>query len=45
MLESVFIGAGFIAYAFIKVVRGKGAEVHPLMYGAAAAFVAFFAAH
>jgi AGZA family xanthine/uracil permease-like MFS transporter len=39
------IGAGFIAYAFIKVVRGKGAEVHPLMYGAAAAFVAFFAAH
>jgi AGZA family xanthine/uracil permease-like MFS transporter len=39
------IGAGFIAYVFIKLVRGKGAEVHPLMYGAAAAFVAFFVTH
>jgi AGZA family xanthine/uracil permease-like MFS transporter len=39
------IGAGFIAYAFIKVVRGQGARVHPLMYGAAAAFLVYFAAH
>jgi AGZA family xanthine/uracil permease-like MFS transporter len=39
------IGAGFVAYTFIKLVRGKGAEVHPLMYGAAAAFVLYFVLH
>ncbi len=37
------IGAGFIAYCFIKLVRGRGAEVHPMMYAAAAAFVVYFA--
>jgi AGZA family xanthine/uracil permease-like MFS transporter len=37
------IGAGFIAYCFIKVVRGKGAQVRPMMYAAAAAFVVYFA--
>jgi AGZA family xanthine/uracil permease-like MFS transporter len=37
------IGAGFIAYCFIKLVRGRGGEVHPMMYGAAAAFVVYFA--
>jgi AGZA family xanthine/uracil permease-like MFS transporter len=37
------IGAGFIAYAFLKLVRGKGAQVHPMMYGAAAAFLLYFA--
>jgi AGZA family xanthine/uracil permease-like MFS transporter len=30
---TVGIGAGFIAYALIKVVRGKAKEVHPLLYG------------
>ncbi len=37
------IGAGFIAYCFIKLVRGKGREVGAMMYGAAAAFVVYFA--
>jgi AGZA family xanthine/uracil permease-like MFS transporter len=37
------IGVGFIAYCFIKVVRGKGAQVRPMMYAAAAAFVVYFA--
>ena len=36
------IGAGFIAYCFIKVVRGKGHEVAPMMYVAALAFVVYF---
>ena len=37
------IGAGFIAYVFIKVARGKPGEVRPMMYVAAAAFVIYFA--
>jgi adenine/guanine/hypoxanthine permease len=36
------IGYGFIAYVAIKVLERKFADVHPLMYGAAAAFAAFF---
>jgi AGZA family xanthine/uracil permease-like MFS transporter len=40
---SVGIGAGFIAYVAIKVVVGKGAQVHPLLWGVAAAFVLYFA--
>jgi AGZA family xanthine/uracil permease-like MFS transporter len=36
------IGAGFVAYCFIKLVRGKGAQVAPTMYGAALAFVVYF---
>ncbi|HKA63444.1 MAG TPA: NCS2 family permease [Methylomirabilota bacterium] len=36
------IGAGFIAYCFIKLVRGKGHEVAPMMYVAALAFVIYF---
>ncbi len=39
------IGAGFVSYAFLKLVRGKGAEVHPMMYAAAAAFVLYFVLH
>jgi AGZA family xanthine/uracil permease-like MFS transporter len=39
------IGAGFISYTFIKLVRGKSAEVHPMMYAAAAAFVVYFVVH
>lgn len=37
------IGAGFVAYAFIKVARGKAREVHPMMYAAAVAFAIYFA--
>ena len=37
------IGAGFVAFCFIKLVRGKGGQVHPMMYVAAAAFVVYFA--
>ena len=36
------IGAGFIAYCFIKLVRGKGREVAPMMYAASLAFVVYF---
>ncbi len=40
---SVGIGAGFVAYVFLKVVRGKAAELHPLLWGVAALFVVYFA--
>ncbi|MFP5298320.1 MAG: NCS2 family permease [Actinomycetota bacterium] len=36
------IGAGFVSYAFIKLSRGKSAEVRPMMWVAAAAFVVYF---
>jgi AGZA family xanthine/uracil permease-like MFS transporter len=36
------IGAGFVSYVFIKLVRGKARDVHPMMYIAAAAFVIYF---
>jgi AGZA family xanthine/uracil permease-like MFS transporter len=39
------IGAGFVAYVFVKLVRGRGRDVHPVMYGAAAAFVLYFLLH
>ena len=37
------IGLGFISYTFLKVVRGKGGQVHWMMYAASAAFVVYFA--
>lgn len=37
------IGYGFIAYTAIKVLDGEWRQVHPLMYGASAAFAAYFA--
>jgi AGZA family xanthine/uracil permease-like MFS transporter len=37
------IGAGFVSYVFIKLVRGKSNEVSPMMYIAAGAFVIYFA--
>lgn len=37
------IGAGFITYCFIKLVRGKGAQVPTMMYVAALAFAIYFA--
>lgn len=36
-------GAGFITYAFIKLIRGKAREVHPLLGVTAAAFALYFA--
>jgi AGZA family xanthine/uracil permease-like MFS transporter len=40
---SVGIGAGFLAYVLIKLIRGKVAAVHPLMWVVAALFVVYFA--
>jgi AGZA family xanthine/uracil permease-like MFS transporter len=40
---SVGIGAGFLAYVFLKVVRGRIATVHPLMWVIAGLFVLYFA--
>ncbi len=39
---TVGIGAGFISWVLIKVVRGKMADVHPLMWVVSIAFVVFF---
>jgi AGZA family xanthine/uracil permease-like MFS transporter len=36
------IGYGFIAYVAIKVLRGHAGDVRPMMYAAAALFVAYF---
>jgi adenine/guanine/hypoxanthine permease len=38
------IGAGFVTYCFIKIVRGRAREVRPMMFIAAAAFAVYFAA-
>ena len=40
---TVGIGAGFISWVLIKVVRGKLGEIHPLMWVVAIAFLIFFA--
>ncbi len=40
---SVGIGAGFIAWTLLKIVRGKIAEIHPLMWVVTIAFVVYFA--
>lgn len=40
---TVGIGAGFVTYAFLKVVRGKARELHPLMWVVAGLFVVYFA--
>ncbi|MFN8080479.1 MAG: NCS2 family permease [Kineosporiaceae bacterium] len=37
------IGAGFIAYVVLKVVRGKTSTVHPLMWLTSALFLVYFA--
>lgn len=37
------IGAGFITYVLIKVIKGKTREVHPLLWVVAALFVIYFA--
>lgn len=40
---SVGIGAGFVSYVLIKIVRGRFADVHPLLWVVAALFVVYFA--
>ena len=37
------IGAGFVSYAIIKLARGRGRDVHPLLWIIAVLFVAYFA--
>ncbi|MCW2800245.1 MAG: permease [Aeromicrobium sp.] len=37
------IGAGFIAYVVLKIVKGKTSGIHPLMWIIAALFVVYFA--
>lgn len=39
---TVGIGAGFISYVVIKVVRGRLADIHPLMWVVAIAFAVYF---
>jgi len=36
------VGAGFLSYAVISVLRGRGRDVHPLMYVVAAVFAWYF---
>ena len=40
---TVGIGAGFVMYAFIKLVKGKAGEVHPLMWVISISFLIYFA--
>ncbi|MBO0842817.1 MAG: NCS2 family permease [Nocardioides sp.] len=42
---SVGIGAGFLAYILIKVVRGSARSIHPLLWVVGALFVVYFAIH
>ena len=37
------IGAGFVTYVLLKIVRGKAGRVHPLMWLVAVLFVLYFA--
>jgi AGZA family xanthine/uracil permease-like MFS transporter len=39
---TVGIGAAFITYVLVKVVRGKLTEIHPLLWAVAIAFVVYF---
>ncbi len=40
---TVGIGAGFVSWVFLKVVKGKLGEIHPLMWAVAIAFLIYFA--
>jgi AGZA family xanthine/uracil permease-like MFS transporter len=40
---SAGIGAGFVSYVLLKVVRGKAGEIHPLLWVVSALFVVYFA--
>ena len=37
------VGAGFLTYGFIKLVRGKGRDVHPLLWVVILLFIVYFA--
>jgi len=37
------VGAGFVTFGFLKLVRGKASEVHPLMWVVIVAFLLYFA--
>ena len=45
LLDLAGIGAGFLAYVLLKVVRGKAGEVRPLMWVVAGLFVLYFGIH
>ena len=38
------IAAGFVTYVFLKLVRGRGGEIHPLLWVVGVAFLLYFAA-
>ncbi|MDF1488240.1 NCS2 family permease [Tessaracoccus caeni] len=40
---TVGIGAGFLCYVFIRLIRGEMKKIHPLMYVVAGMFVLYFA--
>ncbi|HPF79642.1 NCS2 family permease [Nostocoides australiense] len=40
---AVGIGAGFVLYVLIKIIKGKAGQVHPLMWITAALFLLYFA--
>ena len=40
---TVGIGAGFVVYTLIKVVRGRASVIHPLLWTVSALFVIYFA--
>jgi AGZA family xanthine/uracil permease-like MFS transporter len=40
---TVGIGAGFVMYTIIKIIKGKIAEIHPLMWVITVAFLIYFA--
>jgi AGZA family xanthine/uracil permease-like MFS transporter len=42
---TVGIGAGFLAYVLIKVVKGKAGAIHPLLWVISVLFIAYFAIH
>ncbi len=39
------IGAGFVSFVLIKLIRGKASEIHTLMWIISVLFVAYFAIH
>jgi len=39
---TVGIGAGFLSYVFIRLIKGEAKKIHPLMYVVAAMFVIYF---
>ena len=40
---TVGIGAGFITWTFLRVVKGRASDIHPLMWVVSIAFVVYFA--